>query len=50
MNKYDVATISFSMLGALLAFLFYNKYPANVFPGDVGTLIIGACIVSYCIY
>lgn len=31
-------------LGALLAFLFYNKYPANVFPGDVGTLIIGACI------
>lgn len=44
MNKYDVAIISFSMLGALLAFLFYNKYPANVFPGDVGTLIIGACI------
>jgi UDP-N-acetylglucosamine--dolichyl-phosphate N-acetylglucosaminephosphotransferase len=44
MNKYDVAIISFSMLGALIAFLFYNKYPANVFPGDVGTLIIGACI------
>lgn len=44
MNKYDVAIISFSMLGALLAFLFYNKYPANVFPGDVGTLIIGASI------
>ena len=44
MNKYDVAIISFSMLGALLAFLFYNRYPANVFPGDVGTLIIGASI------
>ena len=44
MNKFDVAIISFSMLGALIAFLFYNKYPANVFPGDVGTLIIGACI------
>lgn len=44
MNKYDVAIISFSMLGALIAFLFYNKYPANVFPGDVGTLIIGASI------
>ncbi|RAP50694.1 MAG: multidrug transporter [Methanosphaera sp. SHI613] len=44
MNKYDVAIISFSMLGALVAFLFYNKYPANVFPGDVGTLIIGASI------
>lgn len=45
MNKFDVAIISFSMLGALIAFLFFNKYPANVFPGDVGTLIIGACIV-----
>ncbi len=45
MNKYDVAIISFSMLGALIAFLFYNRYPSNVFPGDVGTLIIGACIV-----
>jgi len=44
MNKFDVAIISFSMLGALIAFLFFNKYPANVFPGDVGTLIIGACI------
>ena len=44
MNKFDVAIISFSMLGALIAFLFYNKYPANVFPGDVGTLIIGATI------
>lgn len=44
MNKYDVAIISFSMLGALLAFLFYNRYPANVFPGDTGTLIIGAAI------
>ena len=44
MNKYDVAIISFSMLGALLAFLYYNKYPSNVFPGDTGTLIIGAAI------
>lgn len=44
MNKFDVAIISFSMLGALIAFLYFNKYPANVFPGDVGTLIIGATI------
>ncbi|MDO5851786.1 MAG: multidrug transporter [Methanobacteriaceae archaeon] len=44
MNKYDAAIISFSMLGALLAFLLYNKYPSYVFPGDTGTLIIGACI------
>jgi UDP-N-acetylglucosamine--dolichyl-phosphate N-acetylglucosaminephosphotransferase len=45
MGKYDVALISMSMLGALLAFLFYNRHPSRVFPGDVGTLIIGAAIV-----
>ena len=35
-----------SMLGALIAFLYFNKYPAKIFPGDTGTLIIGAAIVS----
>ena len=34
------------MLGALIAFLYFNKYPAKIFPGDTGTLIIGATIVS----
>ncbi|HMK54639.1 MAG TPA: multidrug transporter [Methanobacteriaceae archaeon] len=45
MGKYDVAVISMAMLGALLAFLYYNRHPSRVFPGDVGTLIIGATIV-----
>ena len=45
MGKYNVAVISMCMLGALLAFLYYNRHPARVFPGDVGTLIIGATIV-----
>ena len=46
LGKYDVTIISMSMLGALIAFLYYNKYPAKIFPGDTGTLIIGATIVS----
>lgn len=45
LGKYDAAIISMAMLGALLAFLIYNKHPSRVFPGDVGTLIIGAAIV-----
>jgi len=45
LGKYDVAVISMCMLGALLAFLYYNLHPSRVFPGDVGTLIIGATIV-----
>ena len=46
LGKYDVAIISMSMLGTLIAFLYYNKYPAKVFPGDTGTLIIGATIAA----
>ena len=45
LGKYDVTIISMSMLGALIAFLYYNRYPAKIFPGDTGTLIIGAAIV-----
>ncbi len=32
------------ILGAGLAFYIFNKFPAKVFPGDVGTLTIGAAI------
>ena len=46
LGKYDVTIISMSMLGALIAFFYYNRYPAEIFPGDTGTLIIGATIVS----
>ena len=45
LGKYDVTIISMSMLGALAAFLYFNRYPAKIFPGDTGTLIIGAAIV-----
>ncbi len=46
LGKYDVAIVSMSMLGALIAFLLYNKHPSRVFPGDTGTLIIGATIAA----
>lgn len=46
LGKYDVTIISMSMLGALIAFLHFNKHPAKVFPGDTGTLIIGAAIAA----
>ena len=46
LGKYDVAIISMSMLGPLIAFLYFNKHPSKVFPGDTGTLIIGATIAT----
>ncbi|MHA1647761.1 MAG: hypothetical protein ACTSVL_09330 [Promethearchaeota archaeon] len=32
------------ILGAGVAFYLFNKFPAKVFPGDIGTLTIGAAI------
>lgn len=46
LNRLESAILLFSMAGALLAFLFYNWYPARVFMGDIGTLLIGAVISS----
>jgi UDP-N-acetylglucosamine--dolichyl-phosphate N-acetylglucosaminephosphotransferase len=34
----------FPLLGALLAFLWFNKYPSRIFPGDSMTLFVGATI------
>ncbi len=34
------------LLGALLAFLYFNRFPARVFPGDSMTLFVGATIAA----
>jgi UDP-N-acetylglucosamine--dolichyl-phosphate N-acetylglucosaminephosphotransferase len=34
------------MIGSLLAFLIYNRYPARIFPGNSGTYAIGAVIAA----
>lgn len=45
-GKIEALLISVAMLGALLAFLKYNWYPARVFGGDSLTLMIGASIAT----
>ena len=42
----EMVVLYIPMLGALLAFLWFNWYPAKVFPGDVGTLTVGAVLAS----
>ena len=42
----DALILSAAMCGALLAFTRFNWFPAKVFPGDVGTLIIGGSVAS----
>jgi UDP-N-acetylglucosamine--dolichyl-phosphate N-acetylglucosaminephosphotransferase len=43
-GSIEMSILTISMLGALLAFLYFNKFPARMFPGDVGTLTIGVAI------
>ncbi|MEA3229302.1 MAG: hypothetical protein U9P44_00140 [archaeon] len=45
-NALAAAVIFASLVGACLAFLFFNWYPAKTFPGDVGTLSLGAAIAA----
>lgn len=39
-----LAAFCFTMVGALLAFLWFNSHPAEMFMGDVGSLAIGATL------
>lgn len=47
-QKYSIATpiIMLAMAAACLAFLIFNWYPAKIFPGNIGTYVIGASIAS----
>ncbi|HNX26087.1 MAG TPA: phospho-N-acetylmuramoyl-pentapeptide-transferase [Phycisphaerae bacterium] len=40
----EMTVVCSSMLGALLAFMWYNSYPAAVFMGDTGSLPLGGLI------
>lgn len=43
-DQYGVALFTFSVAGALLGFLVFNKYPAKVFMGDTGSLALGGAL------
>ncbi|NJE05271.1 UDP-N-acetylglucosamine--dolichyl-phosphate N-acetylglucosaminephosphotransferase [Thermococcus sp. M36] len=40
----DARLLALAGLGVSLGFLWWNRYPARVFPGDTGTLSLGALI------
>lgn len=39
--QYESALVSIILVGAILGFLYYNKYPAKVFMGDSGANFLG---------
>ncbi|MGI2327293.1 phospho-N-acetylmuramoyl-pentapeptide-transferase [Planococcus sp. YIM B11945] len=43
-DEMGIALFTFSVAGALLGFLVFNKYPAKVFMGDTGSLALGGAL------
>ncbi len=41
LHEFGLALIAFSLLGAIIGFLYYNVAPARIFMGDTGSLLIG---------
>ncbi|HET9424313.1 MAG TPA: phospho-N-acetylmuramoyl-pentapeptide-transferase, partial [Gemmatimonadaceae bacterium] len=40
----ELAVFCFALVGALIGFLWYNTYPAQVFMGDTGSLALGGAL------
>lgn len=41
LHRYDLAAMNAAILGALLAFLWFNIFPARFFMGDTGSMSLG---------
>ena len=48
LTSSGVAPMGAAMIGALLGFLVYNAYPAQVFMGDTGSLALGGFVAAMC--
>jgi len=42
----NLVLLSLALNGAILGLLFWNRFPAKMFPGDSGTLLIGSAIAT----
>ena len=46
MGKFDLALLPASLVGGLIAYLFYNWHPAKVFMVDTGSLFLGGVVCA----
>ena len=44
LGRFDLALLPATLVGGLIAYLFYNWHPAKVFMGDTGSLFLGGVI------
>jgi len=49
LQMQNTNTISFALVGSLLAFLAFNSYPAMIFMGDTGSLALGGLLATICV-
>ena len=49
LGENSVSAVTISISGACLGFLVFNKYPAKIFMGDVGSLALGGAIATIAI-
>ncbi|SFB84770.1 Phospho-N-acetylmuramoyl-pentapeptide-transferase [Alkalibacterium subtropicum] len=45
-EQYEVAVFTSAILGALIGFFLFNRKPARIFMGDVGSLALGAGLAA----
>jgi phospho-N-acetylmuramoyl-pentapeptide-transferase len=45
----DLAIVAAALIGALVGFLWYNAWPAEVFMGDTGSMAIGGALAGFAI-
>ena len=46
MERFDLALMPAALVGGLIAYLFFNWYPAKVFMGDTGSLFLGGAVCA----
>ena len=49
-NSYDYLIFSVSLMSGLFGFLMFNKNPAKIFMGDLGSLALGGAVVTLSIF
>ena len=49
LTKLDLAIIGAALIGAAIAFLWYNAFPAEVIMGDTGSMAFGGAIATFAI-
>ncbi len=49
-NSAEAVIFTIPIIAVILPFFIYNKFPSKVFPGDVGTLSMGAMIAGIALF